>query len=246
MGSQSLLSWFISPAGSGWTVVILMVIGLILKWLFRKKPKIVFCKEINTKSLTLFEEDEKRLKIYFDKKPIDKPFNLLLALYNKGTEVIEDIKLTFKFASKTKVIDASFEDIESEEKLNKKIIGNQIVLNIPFLNPIRPHNHMIRADILCDGDTDGYKITGSGEGWSLRTIRLPSKKQLETSIRRWRRAAWWALPASFIFGLFLRLIYIKLPPQFFSIASIILLIGAGAAFIFLITKGISSLLSLPR
>lgn len=233
MGSQSLLSWFISPAGSGWTVVILMVIGLILKWLLRKKPKIVFCKEINTKSLTLFEEDEKRLKIYFDKKPIDKPFNLLLALYNKGTEVIKDIKLTFQFASKTKVIDASFEDIESEEKLNKKIIGNQIVLNIPFLNPIRPHNHMIRADILCDGDTDGYKVTGSGVGWSVKTIRLPSIQQLKTKL-------WLTLllmiPAFIIFGLFL----IYFIPPISPIVSIIVLIMTVAALIVVITKVMSS------
>jgi hypothetical protein len=207
MDSQKVLGWLFSEAGAGWIAAFLLATRQIYTWWLRKKPQRVVCKEINTKSLTFFKGVGKKIEVYCDKKQIDKPFNLQLELYNKGTEVIKDIKLTLQFAPKTKVIDVFFEDIESEEKLNNKIIGNQVVLNIPFLNPIRPHKHKILADILCDGDTEGFKVSGSGEGWSVETIRMPNIQQLT---KRLRLVLLGLIPVSIIFVFLLSYLLSKL------------------------------------
>src|ERR1035437_5602218 len=56
--------------------------------------------------------------------------------------------------------------------------GNAVTVSLDYLNPFRDHKQLLQISILVDGDTDNIKIGGSGEGWSVRHIPLPTPGQL--------------------------------------------------------------------
>jgi len=179
MESKSFLDWFFSAAGAGWTVGIVSLIGLLYTYLVRKRPNRLAFKEVSRTSLVKIKKEVRdKINVSFNNNPVKNLAQVETDIFNKGSEVIRDILLTIKFSKNTRVLATSFEVVpENLEVTMDSIKSNQVKIKIPFLNPIRPHNHRIKANIVCDGDIEKYKVIGSGEGWSVQSIRFPSKRE---------------------------------------------------------------------
>lgn len=189
MESKSFLDWLFSAAGAGWTVGIASLIGLLYTYLARKRPNKLVCKEVSRTSLVkIREEVREKINVSFNNNPVKNLAQVEMDIFNKGSEVIRDILLIVNFSKNTRVLSTSFEVApENLAVTMDSIESNQVKIKIPFLNPIRPHKHRIKANIVCDGDIEKYKVIGSGEGWSVQSLRFPSKKELEK--RRWKTTA---------------------------------------------------------
>jgi len=181
MESKSFLDWLFSAAGAGWALGIVSIIGLLYTYLFRKRPNRLICKEVGRTSLVKIRKEVRdMINVSFNKKPVKNLALVEMDIFNKGSEVIRDILLTVKFSKNTKVLGNSFEIVpENLAVTTDSIESNRVKIKIPFLNPIRPHKHIIRLNMLCDGDIKKYKVIGGGEGWSVQSFRFPSKKELE-------------------------------------------------------------------
>lgn len=176
---ERFLAWLFSAAGAGWAVGIVAIISLLYTYLVRKRPNRLICKEVSRTSLVKIRKEVRdKIDVSFNNNPVKNLAQVEMDIFNKGSEVIRDILLTVNFSKKTRVLATSFEAIPENLVVTMDSIGsNQIRIKIPFLNPIRPHKHRIKAIIVCDGDTEKYKVIGSGEGWSVQSLRLPSKKE---------------------------------------------------------------------
>jgi hypothetical protein len=179
MESKSFLDWLFSEAGAGWIFGIVSLIGFLLSLLLRKRPNRLVCKEVNRTSLIKIRKEVRdNIDVTFCKEHVKNLALVEMVIFNKGSDVIRDILLTVKFLKDTKVLSASLESVpENLEVTTDFIESNQAKIKIPFLNPIRPHKHRIKAIILCDGDIQKYKVIGSGEGWSVQLLRIPNKKE---------------------------------------------------------------------
>lgn len=189
MEPKSFLDWLFSAAGAGWTVGIVSLIGLLYTYLVRKRPNRLVCKKVSKNSLVkIRKEFRDKINVSFNNNPVKNLAQFEMDIFNKGSEVIRNIWLTVKFSKTTRVLDKSFEVVpENLAVTMDSIESNQVKIKIPFLNPIRPHKHRIKLNIVCDGDIEKYKVIGSGEGWSVQSLRFPSKKELEK--RYWKMMA---------------------------------------------------------
>ena len=186
MEPKSFLDWLFSVAGAGWTVGIVSLISLLYTYLVRKRPNKLVCKEVSRTSVVKIRKEVRdKIDVSFNNNPVKNLAQVEMDIFNKGSEVIRHILLTVKFLKNTRVLVTSFEVVpENLAVTMDSIESNQVKIKIPFLNPIRPHKHRIKANIVCDGDTEKYKVIGSGEGWSVQSLRLPSKKELGKSYRK--------------------------------------------------------------
>ena len=181
MEPKSFLDWLFSAAGAGWTVGIASLIGLLYTYLVRKRPNKLVCKEVSRTSLVKIREEVRdKIDVSFNNNPVKNLAQVEMDIFNKGSEVIKNILLTVKFSKNTRVLATSFEVVpENLAVTMDSIKSNQVKIKITFLNPIRPHKHRIKVNIVCDGDIEKYKVIGSGEGWSVQSLRFPSKKELK-------------------------------------------------------------------
>lgn len=181
MESKGFLDWLFSEAGAGWIFGIVSLIGLLLSLLLRKRPNRLVCKEVGRTSLVKIRKEVRdNIDVSFNNEPVKNLALVEMDIFNKGSEVIRDILLTVKFSKNTRILATSFKVVpENLTVTTDSIESNQAKIKIPFLNPIRPHKHRIKANIVCDGDIEKYKVIGSGEGWSVQSLRFPSKKELE-------------------------------------------------------------------
>lgn len=186
---ERFFAWLFSAAGAAWIVGIIALIGLLLSLLHRKRPNKLVCKEVARISLIKIRKEVRdMINVSFNKTPVKNLALVEMDIFNKGSEVIRDILLTVKFSENTKVLGNSFKFFpENLAVTTDSIESNRVKIKIPFLNPFHLHKHIIRLNMLCDGDIEKFKVIGSGEGWSVQSLRFPSKKELEK--RLWKTAA---------------------------------------------------------
>lgn len=214
MESISFLDWIFSEAGAGWIFGIVTLIGLLLSLYLRKRPNRLVCKEIGRISLVKIRKEVRdKIDVSFNNEPVKNLALVGMDIFKKGSEVIRDILLTVKFTENTRVLATYLEVVpENLAVTTNSIESNQAKIIIPFLNPIRPHKHRIKVNIVCDGDIEKYKVIGSGEGWSVQLLRLPSKKEL-------KRRFWIMICGVFIIFLLATFIYSPFVEQHCGIPS---------------------------
>jgi hypothetical protein len=194
MGNHGLFAWLFSEAGAGWVFGVVSLIGLVLTLLSRKRPQRIICRELHKTSLVHVSDSAKaKIAVSFDDRPVEKLSQLELVIFNDGSEVVEDILLTFQFQESTKVLAVDYEVTPRNVDMTitpryAESGGNQCNVEINFLNPQRPHKQQVKAYIVCDGTVDHARVAGGGKGWSLRFDMLE-----EYSVRRMRIASLWML-----------------------------------------------------
>ncbi len=57
---------------------------------------------------------------------------------------------------------------------------NSVSVTVPYLNPFREHKQTARVYVLADGELKNIRVSGSGEGWSIRHVPLPRPNSATT------------------------------------------------------------------
>ena len=183
---------------AGWIVAAVAIIGLLLQWRARKRPRLLVCREVARMSLVSIKPKARdRITILFGDRPVANLAQLELDITNESNEVIRDIALAVKFHDDTRILDISYgAEPENLQVSTQSIEANRAQVTIPFMNPNPEHKHRIRASIACDGSVEGVEVLGGGAGWSVRMRNLPTEKQA----RKRDRVGFTVLIVSFIVG----------------------------------------------
>jgi len=94
---------------------------------------------------------------------------------NEGSEFIEQPGLNLILPAETRILGAHTdpEDANAQCLTDKNILS----VRLPHLNPVHEHQQLVTVSVLVDGPTAPLKITGGGQGWSIRYHCLPTMKQ---------------------------------------------------------------------
>jgi hypothetical protein len=173
---SALERWLYTNAPAAWISAVIAIISCLLVLRSRKKPsRLVFSELKNTSLVTIWPSVRDQIKISFAGKDVTALSQIDAEIFNEGSDVIQRPIFTVMLPQKTVVLGALVtpEDIKAEAKIE----GNKVIIDFPYLNPVREHGQVVKLSILADGDTEQIVATGMGEGWSVRQQHLPTSKQ---------------------------------------------------------------------
>lgn len=180
-----IIHWLFTDAGAGWLAALVALAALVWQFLSRKvAEKLVFKETINQSLLIISREVEEKISITFNTTPVKQLSQLQAEITNSGSEVIRDATITVRIPHLIQLLDILVTDASGYQDFKTTPNNKEIKITIPFLNPMKPHHHIIRALFVIDGDLEGLKILGTGAGWSLRheTIEAQERKPLFTQV----------------------------------------------------------------
>jgi hypothetical protein len=173
---DSWAHWLYTNAPAAWLSALIAILTCIVLLRSRKRPKRLVVREVASSSLVrVWPGVRRKIKISFDDKPITTLGQVDYEMFNEGSEVIQNPKLTLALPPQSVVLDVLLKPEESGAEL--KIDTNRVSIYLPYMNPVREHRQTLSLSVLVDGDPSEVKITGAGEGWSVRHRPLPTRKQ---------------------------------------------------------------------
>lgn len=173
--SDSILHWLYTNAPAAWIAAFVAVTGLLLR--LRKKPRrLVFRERRNSSLIRIWPTVRSQIKITFADRPIGRLGQIEGEVFNEGSDPIQHPTFTVNLPTAASILDARI----SPEGCGGKceIQGNTATVTLDYLNPFQDHRQLFKVAILADGETTDVTVRGSGEGWSVRHIPLPTSRQL--------------------------------------------------------------------
>jgi hypothetical protein len=107
-------------------------------------------------------------------------------IYNSGSEVIKDAVLTIFFSKGAKILYSLFSYGPNEAGPDMDIRSDEqsLTFKLPYLNPVREHEHRVPLTVVIDGDPEKVFVHGSGEGYSTVHLKLPRLDQYQRRFKR--------------------------------------------------------------
>lgn len=179
--STELTNWLYTNAPAAWLSATVALCTLCWLLYSRKKPKrLVMTETANISLLDIRAKIRKRMGITFDGEEINALRQLEFEVYNEGMEVIVKPCITVTLSPEAMVLDC-FVSINGDQP-PYEISENKIAITLPFVNSIQDHSEIITIAILADDIYGSAKVSGGGEGWSVRQNELltPSEHLIAT------------------------------------------------------------------
>lgn len=178
--SNSLQHWMSTNAPAAWIAAAVSLTAFLLQ--LRKRPRRLVLIERGTTSLTRVPDFKThKVEIKFDDRAVKSLALARYDLHNEGTDPISDATFNLEYPAGSIIVHAALGPTIFEKKC-WKATDNKLTVTIPYLNSIRDHKQELSLFVMVDGQADHAKVSGGGEGWSLRLSPLPTDKQ----VRRWR------------------------------------------------------------
>lgn len=173
-------SWLSSDAAAGWVVAFLTAAAFVVSVKRRKRPGRIVIRDVERSSLVRVRSSVlSRISVEFDGHPVANLGQLDFLLSNDGSTVIREARITVEFPSSTSVLEAAQLPDDSDVRIECTLAASDVSVRIPYLNPYRDHSHAIRMSLIVDGVDQEATIRGSGEGWSVRHLKLPSRAEFQ-------------------------------------------------------------------
>lgn len=224
-----IYSWFASDAGAGWVFGILSLAVLIYTRRRDLRSTRIVVREIRRiEPISVGPSVKDKIKILFNGREISQLGQIDLEIWNEGKDTISSPCLAVEVPDDLEILDGELVGSGTASVAFEK---NTAKLTFEYLNAFKEHKQVERLLLIVDGNIERIKITGGGEGWSVRHERLPTKAQE----KKMRMIATYSLPliyvAIFAYGKWVEVNYGITMSEismraFFS--SIPLLIGIGA------------------
>jgi hypothetical protein len=180
---KELISWIFSPAGAGWVFGVVSLLALIITRGRDLRPRRVVVQELRrVEPISIRANLKDRIKITFDGNDVKSLGQIEASIFNEGKDTIKEPEISIEFPENIKVIDATVS--ESSANGIAEWAGNVAHLKFKFLNAKKEHRHIEKVSIITSGLIDRIKVTGGGEGWSVRHIHLPTAAEQRTASRR--------------------------------------------------------------
>jgi len=180
--ANTLSQWFYTNAPAAWISALVAVLTCVILLLSRKKPqRLVIQENRNVSLIRTWPSLREKMKITFNDSLIEALSFINIEVFNKGSEVITNATFNIIFPEGCKVLETSV--VADELNVQHALENNKVTITLPYINPVREHQHRVRLLILTDGTTDPIKVTGSGSGWSLLHQPLPTNKSLKLRLK---------------------------------------------------------------
>jgi hypothetical protein len=174
--SETWWHWLYTNAPAAWTSAIVATITLLLVLRTRKRPRRVVVREVSRSSLIrIWPGVRKNIRITFSGDPINTLGQIDVEIYNEGSEFIEQPALSLVLPDETRILGSHTEPEEANAQCQME--KNRLSVRLPHLNPLHEHRQVVSLSVLVDGPITPLRITGGGQGWSIRHRPLPTAKQ---------------------------------------------------------------------
>lgn len=179
VSSHSVPDWFYTNAPAAWiSAFVAAITCAILLWTRKKPNRIIIREEINTSLISIRKAFIEKIKVSYENRNIGSLGQVALTVYNEGSDVIRYPTFTLNFPERSTVLEMW---VDPEEVNDTYVIqGNKTTIKLRYLNPIRDHKQKVIILFAIDGKTNPVTTNGSGEGWSIKYIPLPTAKQNTT------------------------------------------------------------------
>lgn len=173
---NSFFNWLLSSAGAGWAVAAFTLLGLVYTVVKRRRPNRIMVQEQDEVSLLMIAPRIRGLiSVKFGDVPVERLSQLELEISNHGSDVVSDIDLRIAFPRDTKVLADSFLPVPGTLEVATSFQHAEANVTIPYLNPREEYEDRLQISYLCDGAPTPIYVTGGGEGWSVKHLRMPKK-----------------------------------------------------------------------
>ena len=176
--SDGIWGWFSTNAPAAWISALIATVSLLLVLRSRKQPKKLVIREVKNSSLIkIWPGIRDKITVSFGDRQVGSLGQMEIELLNSGSEVIEHASCTLQLSKDAHVLGTVLrpEYIESTTLIE----DSTIKINIPYLNPMREHEQVMKLSILVEGDAELVDASGMGQGWSVRLERLPSLRRVK-------------------------------------------------------------------
>lgn len=177
MINEQFSSWLYTNAPAAWISAVVATATLIFVLFTRKRPRRLVVREITSNSLVNIQNHVKRrIRVLFDGNPVKDLSQLDLDLFNQGSEPIVQAIIRISLPSGSKILHAEVNPPLDSGSV--ELSDSTVVIRLPHINPHRDHAENRRISILADGKAEPISVSGSGEGWSVKHLPLPTKRQV--------------------------------------------------------------------
>lgn len=197
-----MIDWIFSEAGAGWVFGVVSSAVLVITRIRKARPsRLIFRETQNIEPVTIRDDMRDRISIRFDGEPVENLGQVEANLLSSGGKVIESPEITVAFPSGVRILDALLVDKPKDGFVTYE--GNKAIIKLPFLNPHREHQHVERVSFTLSGKAERLLVGGMGQGWSVRHLRMPTRKERRRTGRRYLLATEVGLLLSVLYGLVL-------------------------------------------
>lgn len=197
-----MIEWIVSDAGAGWVIGAVSLAVLVITRIRKARPsRLIFRETQNIEPVTIRDNMRDRISIRFEGEPVENLSQVEADLLSSGGKVIKNPEITVAFPSGVRILDALLVDKPKGGSVTHE--GNKAIIKLPFLNPHREHRHVERVSFMLSGRAERLLVGGMAQGWSVRHLRIPTRKERRRTIRRYLLACAVSLPLSVVYGLVL-------------------------------------------
>jgi hypothetical protein len=174
---NTFISWLFSDAGAGWIFGVLTLMAFIITRKYDFKPSRIVVEEKQRIEPVLVRKDiRERISISFDGREVNQLGQIFVDIFNEGNKTITNPILTIQFPEDIEILDGSLDDSLSGTVEKVRNIAN---IKFNFLNSRKEHRQVVKLSLVVNGAIGNIKVSGSGEGWSIRHIALLTTEQLK-------------------------------------------------------------------
>lgn len=177
MEHHGILDWLLSDAGAGWAFGFITCAALVVNWIAGRRGDKLICKEL-LKSHVMSSGG--RIGVTYDGNPVKALALAKFEVYNSARSAIKPITLRLVFPETSKVLDArcQISPASSELQASIEFSGNEVHLDLPYLNPFKAHKQRVSISVILDGEFDKVEMVGGGAGWSVAKEHIPGPGEL--------------------------------------------------------------------
>lgn len=202
---EQIFNWIFSEAGAGWIIGVLSLIVLLITRLMDKRPSRIVFKEVRkTNPISIRPGIKDKIKIIFQGREVSQLGQIESELFNEGKDPIKKPVINIEVPDSVEVLDCSTHEIS---KASIQIDKNIIILSLDYLNPYKEHKQKEIISIITSGKVDSMKVYGSGEGWSVKHLQLPTELQQKKDLYAVLISSVILLIVGFVYGMWIMRAY---------------------------------------
>lgn len=160
--------------------------AIVAYWLHqkgKKKPNIILCEQYTHIELISYGLAEV-LPFSYGDHVLKNPWLIRMWLTNIGATVINRPSITFSTSASVKLLKPRFL-ITPEREIQfvniEQRSEHSVTITLDYLNPLEHHKEELIVDLICDGEVEDIKVSGSGAGWSVQYKALRESARIAFS-----------------------------------------------------------------
>ncbi|MDQ3802540.1 MAG: hypothetical protein M3416_01600 [Acidobacteriota bacterium] len=144
----------------------------------RKRPNRLVINELRkARLIDVRDEVGDKVQITYSGKPVEILWQVNLEIFNEGVDAIKGAEISCSLPEGVNILEISLISSTGALPAETNISENKATIKLPYVNPYREHQHVIKLSINTDHEVGAIRFEGAGGGWSVRHAPLLTEKQ---------------------------------------------------------------------